>query len=230
MLVFRMSLPYSRYNRIRWYARKFLSTCVPAVAPQEVLLTAQEDESQTQSDGPEILHLIEGNRADDSLASVNSLEGDEKLNGDVALGGIAGASVANAHACAECGVKMRGIFYVCITCSELHDAIALCGDCAFRDAFDIVTDHHPYKHWLVKIKDRVQDVCIEASEEPLADVDETTSLSLRDDKLAAMVESRFVELDLRLSALVTQVEQLVHSIAALAGKAELPSESESATV
>ncbi|KAG1784885.1 uncharacterized protein HD556DRAFT_1461166 [Suillus plorans] len=76
-----------------------------------------------------------------------------------------------------------------------------------------------------RLKDRVQDTGIETSVEPLANVDETTSLSLRVDKLAAMVESRFVGQDLRLSALVKQVEQLVHSIAALTGKAELPSES-----
>jgi hypothetical protein len=76
-----------------------------------------------------------------------------------------------------------------------------------------------------RFKDRVQDTGIETSVEPLANVDETTSLSLRVDKLAAMVESRFVGQDLRLSALVKQVEQLVHSIAALTGKVELPSES-----
>lgn len=86
--------------------------------------------------------------------------------------------------------------------------------------FNVATDHHPYKHWLVKIKDRVQDTGIESSDEPLVNVDETTSLSLRVDKLAAMVESRFVGQDLRLSALVKQVEQLVRSIAALMGKAD----------
>jgi hypothetical protein len=91
--------------------------------------------------------------------------------------------------------------------------------------FNVVTEHHLYKHWLVKIKDRVQDVSIGTSDEPLDNVDETTSLSLRVDKLAAMVESRFVEQDLRLSALVTQIDQLVHSLAALAGRAELSSES-----
>lgn len=71
-----------------------------------------------------------------------------------------------------------------------------------------------------RLKDRVQDTGIETSVEPLANVDETTSLSLRVDKLAAMVESRFVGQDLRLSALVKQVEQLVRSIAALMGKAD----------
>jgi hypothetical protein len=91
--------------------------------------------------------------------------------------------------------------------------------------FNVVTEHHSYKHWLVKIKDRVQDVSIGTSDEPLDNVDETTSLSLRVDRLAAMVESRFVEQDLRLSALVTQIDQLVHSLAAMTGKAELPAES-----
>lgn len=71
-----------------------------------------------------------------------------------------------------------------------------------------------------RLKDRVQDTGIETSVEPLANVDETPSLSLRVDKLAAMVESRFVGQDLRLSALVKQVEQLVRSIAALMGKAD----------
>ena len=108
--------------------------------------------------------------------------------------------------------------------TESHSPIALCGDCAFRDVFNVVTEHHPYKHWLVKIKDRVQDVSIETSDEPSDNVDETTSLSLRVDKLTAMVESRFVEQDLRLSAIVSQIDQLVQSIGALTGKAELPSE------
>ncbi|KAG2055035.1 hypothetical protein BDR06DRAFT_354075 [Suillus hirtellus] len=107
--------------------------------------------------------------------------------------------------------------------TENSSPIALCGDCAFHDVFNVVTDHHPYKHWLIKIKDRVQDTGIEASDEPLVNMDETTSLSLRVDKLAAMVESRFVEQDRQLRALVTQVEQLAHSIAALTEK--FPSES-----
>jgi hypothetical protein len=109
--------------------------------------------------------------------------------------------------------------------TELHTAIALCGDCAFRDVFNVVTEHHPYKHWLVKIKDRVQDVSIGISDELSDNVDETTSLSLQVDKLTAMVESRFVEQDLRLSALVTQIDKLMHSLGALTGKAELPTES-----
>jgi hypothetical protein len=89
----------------------------------------------------------------------------------------------------------------------------------------MVTEHHPYKHWLIKIKDRVQDVSTKTSDEPLDNVDETTSLSLRIDKLAAMVESRFMELDLRLNALVTQIDQLVHGLGVSTGTAERPTES-----
>ncbi|KAG1857468.1 hypothetical protein F4604DRAFT_1195621 [Suillus subluteus] len=115
MLVFRMSLPHGRYSRVRWYARNFLSTCVPAAAPPEAPLTAREDESQTQSDGPELPHPTEATRADDSSASVDLREGDEKLNRNpgVASGEITGTSVANgdAYACAECGIKMKNIFY-----------------------------------------------------------------------------------------------------------------------
>jgi hypothetical protein len=109
--------------------------------------------------------------------------------------------------------------------TENNSPIALCGDCAFRDVFNAVTEHHPYKHWLIKIKDRVRDIDTGTSDEPSDNVDEITSLSLRVDKLAAMVESRFMEQDLRLNALVTQIDQLVHSIAELTGKAQLPSES-----
>lgn len=229
VLVFRMSLPHGRYSRVRWYARNFLSTCVPAAALPEAPPTAQENKSKTQSDGPELPHPTEATRPDDSSASVDLQEGDEKLNGnpEVALRGTAGTSVASgdAYTCGECSVTMKGIFYVCLSCAELHSAIALCGDCAFRDVFNVITEHHPYKHWLVKIKDRVRDVDIRTSDEPLDNVDETTSLSLRVDKLAAMVESRFIEQDLRLSALATQIDQLVHSLAALTEKAQLPSES-----
>ncbi|KAG1807291.1 uncharacterized protein BJ212DRAFT_1387507 [Suillus subaureus] len=229
MLVFRMSLPRDRCNRIRQYAREFFSTLLPAAAPPDAPSSAREDESKTQPDGPELPHPADATRADDSSAFVDLQEGDEKLNGnpEVTLGEIAGTSVVNedAYACAECGVKMKGIFYVCLTCAELHFAITLCGDCAFRDVFNVVTKHHPYKHWLVKIKDRVRDMDIGTSDEPLDNVDETASLSLRVDKLTAMVESRFVEQDLRLSALVTQIDQLVRSLAALTGKAQLPSES-----
>ncbi|KAG1753122.1 hypothetical protein EDD22DRAFT_913971 [Suillus occidentalis] len=228
MLVFRMSLPWGRYSRVRWYARKFLSTCVPAAAPPEAPLTPREDESQIPSDA-ELLHPAEATQADNSSSSADLRDGDEKLNENpgAAFGGIAGTTVANgdAYACAECSIKMKGIFYVCFTCAESDSPIALCGDCAFRDVFNVVTEHHPYKHWLVKIKDRIQDVTIGTSDEPLNNVDENTSLSLRIDKLAAMVESRFVEQDLRLSALVTQIDQLVHSLGTLTGKAELPSES-----
>ncbi|KAG1843695.1 hypothetical protein C8R48DRAFT_462707 [Suillus tomentosus] len=115
MLVFRMSIPHGRYSRIRWYARNFLSTCVPAAVPLEAPLTAREDESQTQSDEPELTHPIEATRADDSSTSVDLQEGDEKLNGNpgVVSGGIPETSAANGdlHACTECGVKMKGIFY-----------------------------------------------------------------------------------------------------------------------
>ncbi|KAG2091983.1 uncharacterized protein F5147DRAFT_779833 [Suillus discolor] len=230
LLVFRMVLPYGRCGRVRWYARNFLSTILPITTPSE-------DICQTQSDGPELPHPTEATRADDSSTCVDLREGDEKLNGNtgVALERILGTSAANedAYSCDECGVKMiHERHFLCMLylrsltiITENNSPIALCSDCAFHDVFDVVTDHHPYKHWLVKIKDRVQDTGIGASDEPLANVDETTSLSLRDDKLAAMVESRFVEQDRRLSALVTQVEQLVHNIAALTGKAELSSES-----
>ncbi|KAG2036664.1 hypothetical protein BDR03DRAFT_959127 [Suillus americanus] len=229
MLVFRMLLPRDRCNRIRQYARDFFSTLLPAAAPPEDSPAAREDKSKSQSDGPELPHPIEATRADDSSASVDLQESDEKLSGNpgVAFEGIAETSVANEHsyACAECDIKMKGIFYVCLTCAEIHSAIALCGDCAFHDVFNVVTVHHPYKHWLVKIKDRVRDIDIGTSDEPLDNVDETTSLSLRVDKLTAMVESRFTEQDLRLSALVTQIDQLVRNLAALTGKAQLPSES-----
>jgi len=223
ILVFRMSLPHGRYSRVRWYARNFLSTCVPAAAPPEAPLSVRADESQTQSNGPELPHPTETTRADDSSASVDLQEGDEKLNGStrVVFDEIAGTSVANedAYVCAECGIKMKGIFYVCLTCGEDHFPIALCGDCAFRDVFNVVTEHHPYKHWLVKIKNRVRDIDIETSDKPSDNVDEITSLSLRVEKLAAMVESRFLEQDIRLSALVTQIDQLMRSLAASTGQA-----------
>ncbi|KAG1762170.1 hypothetical protein EDD22DRAFT_892878, partial [Suillus occidentalis] len=223
MLVFRMVLPYSRYRRVWWFARNFLSNCVPAAAPPEVPLTPlREDESQTPSDKPELLHPTESTPPDNSCAS------DEKLNETpgAAFGEIAGTSVANGdtYACAECSIKMKGIFYVCLTCAD-DSPIALCGDCVFREVFNVVTEHHPYKHWLVKIKDRVQDVTIGTSDKPLENVDEITSLSLRVDKLAVMVESRFVELDLRLNTLVSQIDQLVHSLGASTGTAEIPIES-----
>ncbi|KAG0700970.1 hypothetical protein DFH29DRAFT_590598 [Suillus ampliporus] len=236
MLVFRMSLPYGRYRRVRWYARKFLSAvlsaCVPATAaPQEGSLNMQEEESQTQSDGPEIPDSTEAPKAqvDASSASLAFLGDDEKLSGTSgeASRGTTETSVAkrNAYICAECGVKLKGILYVCLTCGELLTAIALCGDCAFRDEFNVVTAHHPYKHWLVKIKDRVQDEN-GTPDEPVDNSNETTlaSLSSRVDNLAAIVESRFAELDLRLSERFTQIDQLVHSLTELMGKAQLPSE------
>jgi len=120
MLVFRMSLPYGRYSRVRWYARNFLSTCMPAAAPPEAPLTVRQEESQTQSDGPELLRPTEATRADDSSTSAGLQEGDEKLNGNlgVVFEEIARTSVASgdAYVCAECGVKMKGVFYVCLTC------------------------------------------------------------------------------------------------------------------
>jgi hypothetical protein len=223
MLVFRMSLPHGRYSRVRWYARNFLSTCMPATAPPEAPLTVRQEESQTQSDGPELLRPTEVTRADDSSTSAGLQEGDEKLNGNpgVVFEEIARTSVASgdAYVCAECGVKMKGVFYVCLTCGENNSPIALCGDCAFHDVFNAVTEHHPYKHWLIKIKDRVRDIDTGTSDESSDNVNEITSLSLRVDKLAAMVESRFVEQDLRLNALVTQIDQLVRSLAASTGQA-----------
>lgn len=96
MLVFRMSIPHVRSSRIRWYARNFLPTCVPAAAPLEAPLTIQEDESQMQSDGPELLHPTEAIQADDFSASVDLREGDEKpnRNSGVVSGGIPETSVA----------------------------------------------------------------------------------------------------------------------------------------
>jgi hypothetical protein len=48
-------------------------------------------------------------------------ESDEKLNENpgAAFGEIAGTSVANGdtYACAECSIKMKGIFYICLTCA-----------------------------------------------------------------------------------------------------------------
>lgn len=94
---------------------------MPAAAPLEAPLTIQEDESQMQSDGPELLHPTEAIQADDFSASVDLREGDEKpnRNSGVVSGGIPETSVANgeAYVCTECGVKMKGIFYVCITCA-----------------------------------------------------------------------------------------------------------------
>jgi hypothetical protein len=157
-----MVLPYDRCTRVRRYARKFLYTFLPAAAPPEAPLTPREDESQTQSDEPELLHPTEATQAEepqtqsdehelphpteviqadepttqsnehelphpteaiqaDPSASVDLQEGDEKLdkNPGAAFGEIARTSVAtgDAYACAECGVKMKGIFYVCLTCA-----------------------------------------------------------------------------------------------------------------
>jgi hypothetical protein len=93
---------------------------VPAAVPPEAPLTVQQEESQTQSDKPELLRPTEATRADDSSTSVGLQEGDEKLNGNpgVVFEEIARTSVASgdAYVCAECGVKMKGVFYVCLTC------------------------------------------------------------------------------------------------------------------
>jgi hypothetical protein len=84
----------------------------------------------------------------------------------------------------------------------------MCRECAFRDAFNVV-EEHDYKHYLVKIRDRVQDA--DATSEELVDakkMDEASAfaaLSLRVDNLAAMVESRFAELDRRLGELMEKV-------------------------
>ncbi|KAG1736414.1 uncharacterized protein EDB91DRAFT_1250037 [Suillus paluster] len=230
MLVFRMPLPHGRYKRVQWYARNYLSTCMPNAPPPEGPSTAQEDECRIQSNGTELPPSTEATQTDVACAPLDSPADDEELSGNsgAASGGIVEVetSVADgdAYTCAECGVKMKGIFYVCLTCGEIQTAIALCGDCAFRDVFNVVTAHHPHKHWLVKIKDKVQDAG-GASDEPPDDSDETSSLSLRVDKLAAMVESRFAEQDRRLDALITQVDLLVHSLAGSTGKAQLPLES-----
>jgi hypothetical protein len=84
----------------------------------------------------------------------------------------------------------------------------MCRECAFRDAFNVV-EEHDYKHYLVKIKDQVQDA--DAPSEELVDaetMDEANTfatLSSRVDNLAAIVESRFAELDRRLGELMEKV-------------------------
>ncbi|KAG1840307.1 hypothetical protein C8R48DRAFT_740643, partial [Suillus tomentosus] len=149
LLVFRMVLPYSRCSRVRWHARNFLSEILPTTTPPE-------DVCQTQSDGSELPHPTEATRADDSFHLSICRGGDEKLNGNmsVAFERILGTSAVNedAYSCAECDVKMKGIFMYALTAEPFP--IALCGHCAFHDVFNVATDHHPYKHWLVKIKDR----------------------------------------------------------------------------
>ncbi|KAG1885952.1 hypothetical protein F4604DRAFT_1723791 [Suillus subluteus] len=205
MLVFRASLPSVVYGRARYHARNTLLQATP-----------------------ELPHSTEAAQEDVSTISVNFEEDKEKSHGDatVALSGTATTSVTNedAHTCAECGVKL-GIYYACLHCAE-HTLITLCGDCAFRDVFDVVTQHHPYKHWLVKIKDKVQDTD-GTYDEPIDNLDKTSALASLSSgsrvdhlNLVAMVESRFTELDLRISGLATQVDQLVRSLAELTGKAQ----------
>jgi hypothetical protein len=111
-----------------------------------------------------------------------------------------------------------------VTSITEHTLITLCDDCAFRDVFDVVTQHHPHKHWLVKIKDEVQDA---DGASDLNDLDKTivmpsVSSDSRADylKLAAMVESRFTELDIRISGLASQVDQLMRGLAELTGNAQ----------
>ncbi|KAG1738407.1 uncharacterized protein EDB91DRAFT_458479 [Suillus paluster] len=220
MLVFRMSLPHVRYKRVQWHARNFLSTYLPDAAPPEGSLTAREDESRTQSGGIDLPHSTETTQDQaDVSASLDLLS----RNSGAAFMGIAETSVANrvVYTCAECSVKLKGVFYVCLTCGELPTAIAiaLCGNCAFHDVFNVVTAHYPHKHWLVKVKDTVQNVG-GTSDEPFDNSDETSSLPVQADNLAAMVEARFAEQDRRLSEIATQVDHLVRSLADFTEKAQ----------
>ncbi|KAG1762414.1 hypothetical protein EDD22DRAFT_847097 [Suillus occidentalis] len=222
MLVFRALLPYVVYTRANYYARN--NPLLYATSLKEL---SQEDEFPTPSNGPEPPHSTEATQEDVSSTSVSSEQDNEKSSGDTiaAFSGTTATSVTNedAHTCAECGVEL-GIHYACLHCAE-HTLIALCGDCAFRDSFSVVTQHHPYKHWLVKIKDKVQDAD-GTSDSPVNNLDKTSALaSLSSESranlnLAAMVESRFTELDLRISGLVNQVDQLMRSLAELTGKAQ----------
>lgn len=238
MLVFRASLPYIVYKRANYHARNnLLLYAIPLKG------SSQEDEFPIPSDGPELLHSTEATQEDTSV----SLEQDnEKSSGGtiVAFSGTTATSLTNedAHTCAECGVEL-GIYYACLHCAGQiyvllkklpsmttiteHTLITLCGDCAFRDVFNVVTQHHPYKHWLVKIKGKVQDAD-GASDQPVNNLDKTVALaSLSSDSradylnLAAMVESHVTELDVRFSGLASQVDQLMHSLAELRGKIQL---------
>lgn len=222
MLVFRASLPYVVYTRANYHARNN-----PLLYATSLKESSQEDEFPTPSNGPAPPHSTEATQEDVSSTSVSSGQDNEKSNGDTiaAFSGTTATSVTNedAHTCAECGVEL-GIYYACLHCAE-HTLIALCGDCAFRDSFSVITQHHPYKHWLVKIKDKVQDAD-GTSDQPVNNLDKTSALaslsseSRADVNLAAMVESRFTDLDLRISGLVNQVDQLMRSLAELTGKAQ----------
>ncbi|KAJ8595803.1 hypothetical protein M405DRAFT_877998 [Rhizopogon salebrosus TDB-379] len=176
MLVVRISRPVVSYQRAMWITKKFLSALLPVADPPEGSPTECGDESTTQS-----ITL-----PDTGTSGANS----------------------SAYTCSECGVGPVGIFYVCVVCAVNENPIVMCRECAFRDAFNVVKKHD-YTHYLVKIKDRVQDA--HATSEELADakkMDEASTfeaLSLRVDKLAAMVESRFAELDRRLGELMEKV-------------------------
>lgn len=141
-----------------------------------------------------------------------------------------GTSVANGGTCAECGMQLNSIFYVCVVCEGLNlfillgearslthvtenkYQITMCHDCAFRDTFNVIKEHDETHH-LVKIKDRVQDTD-GTSGEPIEGVGSSTlsSLSSRVESLAAMVESRFVELDRRLAELMEKVQLSLGSV------------------
>lgn len=227
MLIFRMSPPTFIYARARSYTRSFLSNLMLPAAPLEG--SSQEDECQKQleSDGSEPPHSTEATQADMASASVDLRGDDEKSSGNSV---IASLTTEDAHTCLECGVKLD-VLYVCLIC-EGDTPITLCGDCAFRDVFNVVTQHHPYRHLLVKIKDKVPDAD-GTLDQPVDDSDDTSalaSLSLRVDNLvatvdnlAATVQSRFAEQDRCLSERFTQIEQLVHSLVDLMGKVQLSS-------
>ncbi|KAG1736405.1 uncharacterized protein EDB91DRAFT_504662 [Suillus paluster] len=126
MLVFRMSLPHSCYYRVQWHARNYLSAYMSNAPPPEGPSTVQEDESRIQSNETELPPSTEVTQTDVSCAPLDSPADDEELSGDseAASGGIVEVetSVADgeAYTCAECGVEMKGIFYVCLTCGEIQ--------------------------------------------------------------------------------------------------------------
>jgi len=87
----------------------------------------------------------------------------------------------------------------------IEHPVTLCHDCAFRDAFNVVKEHDE-KHYLVKIKARVQDQDRIAKEEPVdsmetAEADALAVLSSRVDTLVTKVES----LDHRLDELIEKL-------------------------
>ncbi|KAG1849602.1 hypothetical protein C8R48DRAFT_778534 [Suillus tomentosus] len=116
MLVFRASLPYVVYKRANYYVRNTpLLHAAPLKGP------SREDESSTQSDGPELPHSTEATQEDVSTTSVDFREDEEESSGDaiVALSGTVATSVANedAYTCTECGVKLGIIYYACLHCA-----------------------------------------------------------------------------------------------------------------